>query len=303
MSAPLAPLTYAELDGAANRLARHLRAAGVSPSDAVGLCMERTPAMMTALLAILKAGGAYVPLNYEHPPARLAEQLAQAQARVLVTQQALLDRAGSFAGTVVCVERDAAEIDAGDGGELEPLATADDLAYVMYTSGSTGVPKGVEVTHANLANYTAFMVDRLGARGPDDGDGLQFAVVSAISTDLGNTAIFPALVAGGTVHLVDPQAAMDGDSFAAHAAAHPVDVLKVTPSHLRALLGGSRPADVMPRRWLVMGGEALSWELVSRIRELAPSCALINHYGPTETTVGCASTSCVAQPTVVSVGP
>jgi amino acid adenylation domain-containing protein len=281
--------SYAELNAAANRLAHHLRDAGVVANAAVGLCMERTPAMVTALLAILKAGGAYVPLNYEHPPARIAEQLAQADARFLVTQEHLLDRLSSFAGTVVCVERDAREIDARPSANVDHSAQPQDLVYVMYTSGSTGVPKGVEVTHGNLANYTAYMADRLGARDPQASTGLQFAVVSAISTDLGNTSIFPALATGGCIHLIDAAAAMDGDALAAYAADHPLDVLKITPSHLRALLGGSRPAGVLPRRWLVVGGEALSWDLMARVRGLSPQCRLMNHYGPTETTVGCAT--------------
>src|SRR5207237_643648 len=136
-----------------------------------------------------------------------------------------------------------------------------DLAYVMYTSGSTGLPKGVAVSHANLANYTLDIVERLGVA-----EGLHFAVVSAISTDLGNTAIFPALAAGGCIHLLSPQAAMDADQLAAYTAAHPLDVLKITPSHLTALLAGEDGAAVLPRRWLVLGGEALSWELVERIR-------------------------------------
>jgi acyl-coenzyme A synthetase/AMP-(fatty) acid ligase/aryl carrier-like protein len=156
----------------------------------------------------------------------------------------------------------------------------------MYTSGSTGLPKGVAVSHANLANYTGDIVERLGVA-----EGLHFAVVSALSTDLGNTAIFPALAAGGCIHLLSPQAAMDADLLAAHAAEHPFDVMKITPSHLTALLAGEDAAAVLPRRWLVLGGEALSWELVERIRALGAGCRILNHYGPTETTVG----SCVLE--------
>ena len=169
--------------------------------------------------------------------------------------------------------------------------SADDLAYVMYTSGSTGVPKGVEVTHGNLANYTEYICERLGVE-----DGMSFAVVSAVSTDLGNTAIYPALAGGGVLTLVDPQAAMDGDAFAAFAARHPIDVLKIAPSHLRALLSASSAPGVLPRRWLLTGGELLGWELVGAIRSLAPSCRLINHYGPTETTVGCATHDVETEP-------
>jgi acyl-coenzyme A synthetase/AMP-(fatty) acid ligase/acyl carrier protein len=110
-------------------------------------------------------------------------------------------------------------------------------------------------------------------------------MVSAISTDLGNTAVFPALCHGGTLVLVSPAAAADGAATAAFLQAHPIDVLKITPSHLNALLIGSDAARVLPKKWLVVGGEALSWDLVARARELG-ECRVLNHFGPTETTVG-----------------
>jgi amino acid adenylation domain-containing protein len=279
-------LTYAELDAAANRLAAHLDAVGPVRQQPVGLCMERTPSLLVALMAILKAGGAYVPLNYEHPQARIAGQLSGAGARVLVTEQHLLDSLPALDGEVVCVDRDADAIAARSSDSPGQPAALADLAYVMYTSGSTGTPKGVAVTHGNLANYAA-SIDALLSAG-EDPTGLVFGVVSAISTDLGNTSIFTPLVSGGCVRLISAEASMDGDSLADELAGEHLDVLKLAPSHLRALLAAGNPA-VLPRRWLMVGGEALSWELVEQIRALAPSCAIVNHYGPTETTVGCAA--------------
>ncbi len=279
-------LSYGQLNAAANRLAHLLRAAGVQPGVTVGLAMERTPRLLEAVLAILKAGGAYVPLNYEHPPARLSHQLSESGAKVLLTEAHLLTRLPEFAGEVVCVDRDGDRIASFPDHDPEHVSTPGDLVYVMYTSGSTGLPKGVGVTHGNLANYATHMAQRLHGRG--DGDrGLRFGVVSAISTDLGNTCIFPPLISGGCVQLISPGAAMDGEAFGAELGSRALDVLKITPSHLRALLAGERPAAVLPRRWLVLGGEALTWDLVHRIRALSPSCAIVNHYGPTETTIGC----------------
>jgi amino acid adenylation domain-containing protein len=279
-------LSYAELNAAANRLAHHLRALGAAPGVPVGLCMERTPVMLIALLGILKQGGAYLPLNYEHPQARLAHQLSEAGARVLVTEEHLIDRLPEFHGTIVCVDRDAAAIAASPATNLDHAVAAEDLVYVMYTSGSTGTPKGVAVTQENLASYAAAIVERLGAGGELAVEGLRFGVVSAISTDLGNTSIFPPLISGGCVQLISAGASMDGDALGAELAGRLLDVIKITPSHLRALLAGDSVA-VLPRRWLVLGGEALPWDLVERVAARAPEVRILNHYGPTETTVGC----------------
>jgi amino acid adenylation domain-containing protein len=279
-------LSLAELNAAANRLAHRLRELGVGRNDRVAHCLDRSPAAIVALLGILKAGGAYVPLNHEHPPARLGHQLTEAGVTAIVTQEPLLGRLPSFAGPIVCVDRDADALSAYPSVDPDAVNEPDDLVYVIYTSGSTGLPKGVAVTHRNLANYTAFMVKQLRAE-----DGLHFGLVSALSTDLGNTSVFPALATGGCVHLISPATAMNVDSFAAYVAEQPIDVLKITPSHLAALVSDDAGAAVLPRRWLVCGGEALTSGLVTRLRSLSPRCGILNHYGPTETTVG----SCVLE--------
>ncbi len=273
-------ITYAELDARANQLAHRLRACGIGPEVGVGLCTDRSIEMVVGVLGILKAGGAYVPLHHEHPPARLHHQLSTAGARALVTQEALLGRLPQFDGEVVCLDRDLAALqreptDAPDSG-----VSHERLAYVIYTSGSTGTPKGVSVTHGNLVNYAADIARRLGA----ESEPLSFGLVTSISTDLGNTSVFGALCSGGTLVLVNPVAAADPGAFASLLERTPIDVLKITPSHLGALLA-AQDARVLPRRWLVLGGERAGWELIDRVRALS-SCAILNHYGPTETTIG-----------------
>ena len=273
-------LTYGELDASANRLARRLHAAGVGPDVTVGLCTDRSVEMVVGLLGILKAGGTYVPLHHEHPPARLCHQLAAAGASTVVTQEALLERLHGFEGEVVCLDRDREAIEREPAEPLEGGAGLEHRAYVIFTSGSTGAPKGVDVTHGNLANYAADIVRRLGA----DEEQLSFGLVTSVSTDLGNTSIFGALCSGGTLVLVSQAAAGDPGALAALMQSTPVDVLKITPSHVGALLAAG-DARVLPRRWLVLGGERAGWDLVERVRGLS-SCAILNHYGPTETTVG-----------------
>jgi amino acid adenylation domain-containing protein len=281
--APDATLTYAQLLERVNGLAGRLRELGVERNTPVALCMERSASSIVALLAVLKAGGAYVPLNFEHPAARLAHQLAETQASVLLAETSVGDRLPDFAGTVLLVDGDPAQLEARSGVDVPPVNEPDDLAYVMYTSGSTGTPKGVCVTHRNLVTYVAGVLDRLGLT---DEAGLAFAAVTALSTDLGNTSVFPALLGAGTLHLVSPEDAIDHTRFAAYLREHPVDVLKITPTQLRALLDGDDIEAILPKRWLVLGGEALSWQLVERLQAAAPTCRILNHYGPTETTVG-----------------
>jgi amino acid adenylation domain-containing protein len=287
-------LSFAELNARANRLAHHLADAGAQPGAPVAMCLSRTPELIVSLLAILKTGAPYLPLNPGHPAERLAHQLRESGAGLVITEAGLIDRIPHGESVViVAVDRDAEAI--GERADTNPGSTGapDDLAYVMYTSGSTGTPKGVAVTHANLAAYTAAISEQLGT-----GEGLQFAVVSEISTDLGNTAIFPPLTSGGCIHLIDPDTAMDGTAFAAQLATQPLDVLKITPTHLRALLAAAD--GVLPRKWLIVGGEALSWELVERIRAAGPTCRILNHYGPTETTVGCCTYELPADTSVVA---
>jgi len=274
-------LTFGELNEGANRLAHHLLAQGAGSQAPVGLCLRRSPAMLTAVLGILKSGAAYLPLNFAHPPDRIGHQLAEAGAEIVVTEASLLDRLPLLAAAgSVCVDRDETEI-AGRSSENPPgVSEPGDLAYVMYTSGSTGLPKGVAVTHGNLASYTQAIGERIGAQ-----PGWRFGVVSEISTDLGNTAIFPPLCTGGCVDLIDPETAMDGMALSAYALERPIAVIKITPTHLRALLAAGE--GFLPQSWLVLGGEALSWELVQRLRDSGAGCRILNHYGPTETTVGC----------------
>ncbi len=280
-------LSYAELNGQANQLAHHLRGLGVGPNSLVGLAVGRSERMIVAVLAIHKAGGAYVPLAGDYPQARLAKQLEGAV--LLLTEEELKahmpDRFGeAAAGPVICLDSDAANW--ADAPETDPAASSgpDDLAYVIYTSGSTGVPKGVGVRHRNLVNYSWAIVEKL--KLSDVPDGLQFATVSTLLADLGNTCIYPALVSGGGLHVIPYDVATDSTAMAEYQTKYPVDVLKIVPSHLAALLQSPDRAKLLPRKYLITGGEALTRSLVAEIEACGAGCKLINHYGPTETTVG-----------------
>jgi amino acid adenylation domain-containing protein/non-ribosomal peptide synthase protein (TIGR01720 family) len=286
-------LTYAELNARANQLAHWLRGRGVDAGVRVGLCVDRSVEMMVGLLAILKAGGAYVPLNPEFPKARLAQQLQDVAAPVVLTELALLDHLPEFAGHVLCLDRDAAQWAAEPHTNPNAAVTPEHPVYVIYTSGSTGVPKGVVIRHRNLVNYTQYICERL--RAAEDGrEGWNFATVSTITADLGNTCVFPSLASGGCLHILTYDIATNAARFAEYVARHPIDVLKIVPSHLNALLSGQPAADagILPRKYLIMGGEALRFELIERIAAAGKGCRVINHYGPTETTIGSLTADC-----------
>ncbi|MEO5731668.1 MAG: amino acid adenylation domain-containing protein, partial [Byssovorax sp.] len=273
-------LTFRELDRRANQLAHHLRGLGVGPESVVGLAVSRSAGMIVGLLGILKAGGAYVPLDPAYPKPRLAEILGEAGAAVVVTE-------GRFAPSLpegvraVRLDDAAVVIAAESTSRLESAVSAQNLAYVLFTSGSTGKPKGVAVEHRQLVNYVRGVRARLDL--PADAS---YAHVSTFSADLGNTVLFPPLVSGGCLHVIAEELTTSPDALAEYFTREGVDCLKIVPSHLAALLSAANPARILPRKLLVLGGEASTWELVARIEKLAPDCRILNHYGPTETTVG-----------------
>lgn len=271
-------LSYRELDRRANQLAHRLRYMGLGPDRPVGLCVERSLDMIVGILGILKSGAAYLPIDAGYPSERIAFMMDDARAGVLLTQTGLLERLPVGPTQMVCLDvcEWTGAPDAPPGG-----AQAHDLAYVIYTSGSTGRPKGVCVEHRNIVTYVQDTVQRLELE-----PGMNYATVSTIAADLGNTVIFPALLTGGCLHVISQRRAENQGMLAEYFRHERIDVLKIVPSHLAALQGARNPEDVMPARRLILGGEASRIDWIARLRELAPHCRIYNHYGPTETTVG-----------------
>jgi natural product biosynthesis luciferase-like monooxygenase protein/amino acid adenylation domain-containing protein/FkbM family methyltransferase len=277
-------LTYGELDARTNQLARRLRSLGVGPEVRAAICLERSPELLVAILAVLKAGGAYVPLDVRSPRRRLSALLADAGARVLISTSTLAAGWPRLAARPVLLDVEREALAGQSAAALDAVAAPGNLAYVIYTSGSTGRPKGVALEHRQLHHYLAALLRRL-----DLPTGSSFATVSTIAADLGNTCVFGAVASGGCLHLVAEERIADAAAMAELGARQPVDVLKIVPSHLAALLTAERPERLLPRRLLILGGEAASWALVEKVRALAPGCAVLNHYGPTETAVGVAT--------------
>jgi amino acid adenylation domain-containing protein len=273
-------LSYAELNAKSNQLARKLQKLDVGPEVKVGLCTQRTPEMLIGILGILKAGGAYVPLDPVLPSERLGYMLEDSQSQVLVASKGIELNVPQVEIPAIYLDSEGSEIKEESADNLSSEVKPSNLAYVIYTSGSTGKPKGVAIEHRQLVNYILASRERVGFNADS------FALLSSVAADLGNTSLFGALCAGGSLHLISQEVALDGKELAAYFRRHPIDCVKITPSHLAGLIA-SGAADVLPHLRLVLGGESSHWASVEELQEFKPDCSIFNHYGPTETTIGC----------------
>ncbi|MEU1844746.1 amino acid adenylation domain-containing protein [Micromonospora sediminicola] len=273
-------LGYADLAARADALAVLLRGHGVGPEQRVGILVDNRVELAVAVLGVLRAGGAYVPLDLRSPADRLKQTLVDAGALVAVTVADLAQRLDGAGVPVLHVDGTAPST-SPPAPPAAPAVDPENLAYVVYTSGSTGAPKGVAVSHRNLAAYLDGLTELLAAP-----PGRVFSLWQPLTFDFGLTMFYGALASGGTVHLVDAERVTDPAWLSAHVASG-VDYLKLTPSHLSGLVAaGTDPAALLPRQALLLGGEASPWTQVTRLRELAGDRQVINHYGPTEATVG-----------------
>jgi aspartate racemase len=269
-------VSYGDLNRRANQLAHHLEKLGVGPETPVGLALERSVEMMVGLLGILKAGGAYVPLDAGYPKARLAFMIEDARVSVLVTRTKWLERLPELSGRVVCVDRDEAVLAQAPAENKTGRTGADGLAYIMYTSGSTGQPKGVSVVHRGIvrlvrgADYVSF--------GPEE----VFLQLAPISFDASTFEIWGALLNGARLVVMPPETPTLEDLGVA-LRWHGVTTLWLT-ADLFHLMVDERLEDLKGVRQLVAGGDVLSLPHVQRALEARGLLKLVNGYGPTEST-------------------
>ncbi len=266
-------ITYGELNGQANRLARRLRRLGIGPEEVVGVFLDSSPELILAYLAILKAGGAYLPLVPTDPRERLEFMLGETRARVVLTRAELRDRLAGVGATVLAVDEPVEE----EAADLPPLLERGDaLAYVMYTSGSTGRPKGVAVDHEGIVR----LVRDCGFAdlGPDQ----TLLQITAISFDVSTFEIWGALLnGGGLAFLPGPGLALE--EIGAAIARHGITTIWLS-SGLFAVMVDRHLDDLRPLRQLVAGGDVVPLPQARRVLEEIPGCRLIDGYGPTENT-------------------
>ncbi|MFD2169297.1 non-ribosomal peptide synthetase [Tumebacillus lipolyticus] len=270
-------LTYAELNGRANRLAHLLRKQGVAPDVLVGLCVERSHEMVVGMLGILKAGGAYVPLDPAYPAERLAFMADDADLQVIVTQSHLTAGLPQRARRLICLDSDLAEIERESDQNLISLTEATHLAYVVYTSGSTGTPKGVLVPHRAVnrlvCNTDYVQLDETDVVGQ----------VSNSSFDAATFEVWGALINGGKLVGVTKEMALTPKAFAGAIKEHGVTAMFVTAALFNQIVAAV-PDAFSELRHLLVGGEALDPRWVrAAIRGGRPK-RLLNGYGPTEST-------------------
>ena len=267
-------VTYSLLERNSNRLARHLKRRGVARGTLVGVCLQRSPSFVVTLLAILKSGGAFVPIDPSWPEERIGAVLACAQ--LVVTEDLLATRLQFLNARLVSIDGDSHAIDRESAKELDVEVSAEDLAYVMYTSGSSGLPKGVCVPHRGVvrlvrgANYAVFS-------GSD-----VFLQLAPVAFDASTFEIWGALLNGATLAIPSARQ-LSLSSIGQVLRQFGVTILWLTSGLFQAMVD-RRVADLRTLRQLLVGGDVLSPEHAERCLRQAPGCRLVNCYGPTENT-------------------
>jgi amino acid adenylation domain-containing protein len=270
-------LTYAALNRRANQVAHRLRRLGVGPDDIVGIFAERSTEMIIGLLGALKAGAAYLPLDPNHPAARLAFMLGDAQPSVVLTQTRLRRRLPQDVTKVLLLEHDFA---AENDSDLRDITKPENLAYVIYTSGSTGQPKGVLSTHRGICNWLHWLQETYRLTADD-----RMMHKTPFTFDLSLGEIFWSLVAGSQLVVARPGLQGDSRYLIRMICENNITAIHFVPSMLSAFLEDENAARYSSLRLVICIGEALSAELQERFFAVLPETELHNLYGPTEAAV------------------
>jgi amino acid adenylation domain-containing protein/non-ribosomal peptide synthase protein (TIGR01720 family) len=272
-------LSYGELNERANQIAHYLRQLGVAPERLVGLYLERSIEMVVAILGVLKAGAGYVPLDAAYPMERVRYMLADTSVRVVLTQDRLRHQLADYDGHVICLDGDWQAIARHDVGTPPVQILPASTAYVIFTSGSSGKPKGVVVTHENLARSSAARTKYY--RNPVD----RFLLLSSFAFDSSVAGIFWTLCDGGQLVLVPDSGPQDVIALGHEIASRQVTHLLCVPSLFALLLQHCPVEQLGSLQTVIVAGEPCARELLDRHLELLRHVRFFNEYGPTEATV------------------
>lgn len=282
--------TYGDINIQANRIAHHLRSLGVGPETRVGLCLDRSPALLVALLGILKAGGAYVPVDPDYPTQRIAAMLDGTSCAVMISREALIanlpDAHSAQPVRLILLDRDAETLAAQPEHDLGLIAGPDDLCYIVHTSGSTGAPKPIALRHRGVMNNLADLNTRFQV-----GHGDSVLALSSLSFDMSVYELLGITIAGGTVVIPDQGWAKDPEHWAELLATHDITVWNSAPALLGLLTdyleqcGAGHLSRLPKMRLAMLGGDWVPVTLADRIRAFAPDLRFIVMGGATEASI------------------
>ena len=295
-------LSYHQLDETANQVAHAIQCSQAGPQPVVGVVLDRSPELIITLLAILKAGAAYVPIDPAYPHDRIAFMLADSSANLLITSkkyrsvgQATDQPAGRLINqtTVLLMETVMAELDQYPKTAPQTTITSDALAYILYTSGSTGQPKGVLIEHRNLVNLLYSMITLPGITNKD-----ALLAVTTISFDIAGLELYLPLLVGATLVLADAETAKDGRALIDVISEQTISIIQATPATYKLMLaaGWEQRFDLK----ILCCGEPLSKDLAQKLTARCRS--LWNMYGPTETTIYSTGKQILASDDVITIG-
>ena len=269
-------LSYSELNARANQLAHHLRGLGVGPESRVGVCFERSTDLIVSLLAVFKAGGAYVPLDPNYPRERLTHMIDDSGASLILTLESFVGAFSDSETPVVRLDEERQAVARNGLDNLPSIAEEDNLAYVFYTSGSTGLPKGVMITHRGLCNTLLWRIETFRLSKSD-----RILQNIPFTFDPSAWQIFGALLSGATLVLVPPELHQDARYIVRLLAEQDITIVDFPPSLLNVLLDEEGLTRCESLRCVFCGGEPLTAELKDRFFERLRA-DLYNQYGPTE---------------------
>jgi len=277
-------LTYAELNRRSNQLGHCLRGLGLKPEARVGICMQRGLGLIEAVLAVLKAGGVYVALDPSYPKDRLRYMAEDAETSLVITTRALTHHASDGSGSKLVLDNDEqrAEVEQQPEGNLGKAVHGESLAYVMYTSGSTGQPKGAMIHHRGMLNHLRAKVRSLELSAND-----VVAQNAPASFDISMWQMLAPFLAGGKVQVISDDTALDPQALLWAVEQSGVTVLETVPAMLALMMGESKDGKAVKPglsrlRWLISNADTLPVSVCREWFDAWPKVALANTYGATE---------------------
>jgi amino acid adenylation domain-containing protein len=285
-------LSYKSLNEISNQLSSFLSEQKIQQRDIIALAVDRSPEMLISLLAIMKAGCAYVPVDPLYPQKRIEYMLQDSSAKILITLKKYKGRFQSSAKELL-LDDILPDLSSYSKENIKSNITGSDLAYILYTSGSTGNPKGVQIEHHNLVNFLLSMQKKPGIKSDES-----LLAITTISFDIAGLELYLPLISGAELVLADTESAKDGRVLLDIVESQNITMMQATPSTWRMMIEAGWQKKLPVK--ILCGGEALPKDLVEKL--LARGSSLWNMYGPTETTIWSAVKQITVNEEAITIG-